>query len=241
MRWLGRLLRRAGMAEDQKPSESAKRWRFPEGTVGAAAFVLSLTIALISLIEALRGPEIDLVAPDQILAYKSNSVLNFAIRVPMINKASGYNDMISRLTLQIERGGPEFSFTEMVTPIFNDEQTAKGSKKHCLPTYRCQSFAQMAISQQSDDVVTVPAGGAHALYYGFELYCEKCTGYETFEKALEKLGGKELDIVISLSLYSDGERTITCRAEPLIEERLLTAGWQTLTCEQPTVRVGKPV
>src|SRR6185436_16846925 len=66
-----------------------------EVTVGGAAFILSLTIAGGAFAQFVLGPEIDVLPPEQILIYRGGTpdraVLYAAIRLPMVNKSSGYN------------------------------------------------------------------------------------------------------------------------------------------------------
>lgn len=207
-----------------------------ETAVAAAAFFLSLALAGQSAIRALEGSEVDVVKPDQVVFYKSGAVLNVAIRMPMINRAADYNDLVDGARLQVNDGPESFPLMEIASPIFNDDTRDK-QKPHCLEHLRCQTFSKMAISQRQETVVTVPAGSAEADYYGFELYCAapSCKKYSNFETALNTLGTQEIKLVVWISLHGDGARKVTCKVGPLDTVDLRKRKWQTPDCEEASV------
>lgn len=203
-----------------------------ETKVAIAAFVLSAGIIGKGVITEMKGPEVDVVPPEQVLLYKSGGVLNLAIQLPMINNASDYNDLVTDVRLQLEGVEPVFRLTELASPVFNDDDV-KAQKDHCEPSLRCQKFNKMAISQRAETFVTVPAGGAQTSYYSFELYCEEsaCTGFGDFGQAIQSLKGKELSLTVSLDLRRDGRRRITCRTAKIDVQYLTDNGWLTRECE----------
>ncbi len=213
-----------------------------EVTVGGAAFILSLTIAGGSFVQFVLGPEIDVVPPKQILIYRgglpNRAVLYAAIRLPMVNKSSGYNDVLVDATLQPYASGPNMSYASLVNPVFNDEDDPALSKAHCVQGRRCQNFARMAISEMGDDVVVVPAGGAHANYYAFRLFCRDqkgCSDFATFDKAVDAIEARSRSITVTLNFYSDGARTITCPITPIGARDLRKFGWLVRPCVDSTV------
>jgi hypothetical protein len=209
-------------------------------TVALAAFFLSVAIVGSGLISSMKGPEVDVVPPEQVLLYKSGAVLDLAIRLPMINNASGYNDLVTSARLQLGGMKRTFPLSEIAIPVFNDESDAGAQKVYCEPTLRCQTFSKMAISQRAETVVTVPAGGAHSDYYSFELYCDDdpqaCRGFANFEAAVESLRGMPLTLRIWLDLHRDGRRLVTCVTAPIEESHLIANGWQTLECDTHSAR-----
>ena len=237
-------------ARERRTSRAAikaleKNW-LSEVTIGGAAFVLSLTIAGGSFIQFTLGPEIDVLPPRQIIFYRgglpNRAVLYAAIRLPMVNKASSYNDVLVDATLRPFANGPSLPDSSLVSPIFNDENDPEESKAHCVQGRRCHHFSKMAISELTDDVVTIPGGGAHAHYYSFRMFCRDepgCANFATFDQATATLA-RARSIAITLKLYSDGERTITCPIAPINTEHFRKVGWMSITCENPTVS-GAPV
>ena len=233
-------------ARERRTSRAAikaleKNW-LSEVTIGGAAFVLSLTIAGGSFAQFMLGPEIDVLPPQQIVIYRgglpNRAVLFAAIRLPLVNKASSYNDVIVDATLRPFGKGPAFPYSSMVAPVFNDEAEAEESKAHCLPGRRCHYFSNMAISELSDDVVVIPGGGAHANYYSFRLFCrdeQGCSQFASYDQAVAALQARPSKVTITLKLYSDGTRTITCPITPIDGDHFRRVGWQSLDCENPTV------
>jgi hypothetical protein len=213
-----------------------------EVTIGGAAFMLSLTIAGGSFVQFILGPEIDVLPPEQILVYRGGTpqraVLSAAIRLPIVNKSSGYNDVIVDAGLQPFGNGPQVSYTTLISPIFNDEDDPALSKAHCVQGRRCHHFAKMAISELGDDVVVIPAGGAHANYYGFRLFCRDqkgCSDLATFDRAVDALEARTREIVITVTLYSDKTRTITCPIDRISAAHLRKFGWLSRPCRNSTV------
>lgn len=209
-----------------------------ETKVALGALILSLGVTGAASWRWFQGPVVAVVAPDQVLLYKSGAVLNVAVRLPLINGASEYNDLVTSAQMQPGPNQPKFPLTEIAVPIFNDDPTVAGQKDHCEPVVRCQQFKGMAVSQRSDTVVTVPAGGAQTLYYSFELYCSGqavCGRYSTFEAAAEALRDDRLFLTIWLHLYKDGKRTVHCEVEPVDVDDLLARQWQTLECDRSEV------
>lgn len=238
-------------ARERRTSRAAikaleKNW-LSEVTIGGAAFVLSLTIAGGSFVQFVLGPEIDVLPPEQIIFYRgglpNRAVLSVAMRLPMVNKASSYNDVIVDAALQPFSNGPSLPYETLVGPVFNDEADPEQSKAHCVQGRRCHHFSKMAISELSDDVVVIPGGGAHANYYSFRLFCrgeQGCSDFASFDQAVAALEARARKITITLNLYSDGTRTITCPIAALDAAHLRRVGWQSLSCENSTVS-GAPV
>lgn len=213
-----------------------------EVTIGGAAFVLSLSIAGGSFVQFALGPEIDVLPPEQIIFYRgglpNSAVLYATIRLPIVNKASSYNDVIVDATLQPFDGSPHLPYESMASPVYNDEDDPEGSKAHCMQGRRCLFFKKMAISELSDDVVVIPGGGAHAYYYSFRMFCRDqagCSDFATFDQAVDALKARSHKVTIEVKLYSDGARTITCPIAPINADHLRKVGWLSLACENATV------
>jgi hypothetical protein len=159
----------------------------------------------------------------------------------MVNDAIGYNDLITGGSIQLYDDGPSFTNSGVVTPVFNDKDNLNESKGFCEQGRRCHYSKRMAISEEPDDVVIVPGGGAHAHYYAFEIYCkssEKCRGFSNYVQALNTLANKPIHARISLSFHSDGRRSITCDTDRINKVYILSTGWQTLDCHDSSVNGG---
>jgi hypothetical protein len=233
-------------ARERRTSRAAiralqKNW-LSEVTIGGAAFILSLTIAGGSFVQFTLGPEIDVLPPQQVFFYRgglpNRSVLYAAIRLPIVNKASSYNDVIVDANFRPFGRSPDFPYASLVSPVFHDADELEESKAHCVQGRRCHYFKRMAISELSDDVVVIPAGGAHANYYSFRMFCrdEKgCDDFASFDQAVATLQARSRTITVELNLYSDGKRTITCPIAPPNADHLRKVGWQSINCQDPTV------
>jgi hypothetical protein len=209
-----------------------------ETKIALAALILSLGVTGAASWRWFQGPVVSVVAPDQVLLYRSGEVLNVAVRLPLINGASEYNDLVTSAQMQPGPNHPKFPLTEIAVPIFNDDRTTEGQKDHCEEVVRCQRFKGMAISQRPDTVVTVPAGGAQTHYYSFEMFCsgqKKCERYSDFQSTVEALRDDRLILTIWLDLYKDGERIVHCEVESVDVDDLLVRQWQTLECRRSEV------
>jgi hypothetical protein len=239
----------ANEAAESEGARTGRKWQLPkpnEVTIGGAAFLLSLTIAAATFTQTLLGPEIDFIPPEQILLYRGGrpggAVLYAAIRLPVVNRSSAYNDVVVSSTLQLSDGDPALPYFSLVTPVFNDESEPEKSRGHCVQGRRCHAFRKMAISELGDDVILIPAGGAHAHYYAFRMLCrggeKSCSKYSDFDQALDALRGRPLEFEFRMKLYSDGERTITCPVEQINAEHIRKVGWQSLDCKSPVAHGG---
>lgn len=217
-------------------------------TVGAAAFLLSLVIACTGLVIALRGAVVDVLPPREVLVYKNgirnDSHLAIAIQIPLINRSAD-NDVLTDAHVEIGALRYQFSY-ENVTVSPTRLRAETDTRAYCeRQGTNCVPLPQLAIVNSADDVVIVPAGGAHARYYRFRLVCPislpECAPYHGgYPRTLQALGGERLSIVIRLKFYADGERTIRCSIGPLDRPYILRNGWQSVRCDDPVIS-GNPV
>jgi hypothetical protein len=209
-------------------------------STAAAGLLLSVTVAAVGFFSYLRGSDVDVVPPTQLLFYKSGNVLSVAVRLPLVNQAADYNDVVTGAEIRLYEGGPVFESSGVVEPVFNDRDDPNESIRFCQAQRRCHYSKRMAISEAPDDLVIVPGGGATARYYAFQLYClaTVCRGFSSHTNALRTLDRRPLDIAISLKFHSDGQRRITCRTEAIDADYVLNVGWQTVECREPIVSDG---
>lgn len=216
-------------------------------TLSLSAFVMSLAATMISVYYGLRGSEIVVAAPQQLLLYRDGkgeqAVLNFAVRMPMINAAADYGDVLVEARLRPEPRGPDLAYVGSIQPIFTSNSA--DIAKSCNSETRCTVFLGLSIAENADEIVDLPAGGARLRYFAFtaaEWNCsgrpQDCARYGSFDKAVKSLAGLPLDVEIQVSFYNDGRRKIRCVTGPVDGRYLSTLGWINLQCKQAKVSGG---
>ena len=118
------------MAEPAKPTEPGgpppepKPW-YRRFSLALSAFIMSVTITLINAFYSVRGSEIVLLEPEQVILYRDGegdqAVLAFAMQLPMINAAGGqHGDVMLKADLQPGSDSPRFRYQAVVTPVFTN-------------------------------------------------------------------------------------------------------------------------
>ena len=209
-------------------------------SLGVAAFVLSLTIALINGFYALRGSEVVVQQPESVLLYRDGegdqSVLMLAIRAPMINTAaSEHGDVVMDTTAKLAGDGTRFAFQSIVQPVLGGGEDNTG----CELRARCIRLPSLLVVEYPDAIADLPGGAANVRTFSFALTQGNCSGpdacarYGNFAAAVAALGGKPLEASFDVEFFDDGERTLRCTTAPLDEELtgfLADVGWINLPC-----------
>lgn len=221
-----------------------RRFPLPQLSLSLSAFIMSLTITLISAFYAIQGAEILVRAPEQVILYRDgtgdDSILSFAVRIDMINSASDYGDVMLEAELTPSAGAPSFKYQATVNPVFTS--SAFESAKNCALGSRCIGLQGLLLVEQSDQLADLPGGSARALTFSFPVTEWNCSGsrsacnrYGTFDKAVSAVTAAKLNIKIILHFHSDGDRQISCRGSNIDAGYLRQVGWISLSCDQSKV------
>lgn len=217
-----------------------QRWR---PSLAVSAFAMSLVITLISAFDALRGSEIVVLAPDQVLIYRDGegeaSVMSMAMRLEMINSASTHGDVLVEATLQPRQGGPKFRYQSLVRPVFADMREAPTD---CALGSRCLTLPGLYLIETFDEIVAMAGGSARATFLSFpvtEWNCEgtpeQCRSYATFDEAATVMGAEPIDVAVTLFFHSDGRRTVRCRTVGADVAYMRRAGWLAVPCSETQI------
>jgi len=211
-------------------------------SLGLAAFVLSLTIALINGFYALRGSEVVVQQPESVLLYRDGegeqSVLMMAIRAPMINTAAAeHGDVVMDTRARLAGDSTTFAFQSIVQPVLGGGEDNSG----CDLRARCIRLPSLLVVEYPDAIADLPGGAANVRTFSFALTEGKCSGsdacgrYGNFASAVAALSGRPLDASFELEFFDDGERTLRCRTAPLdadLSGFLTDVGWVNLPCQE---------
>ncbi len=234
---------------EAKPRRKEGWWKRYRPSLALSAFVMSLTVTLINAYYSVRGSDIVVLPPEQVLLYRDgegvNAVLAIAMQLNMINSASGdYGDVMVDASIQPTAGGPEFRYSSLVRPIFADTHA---TSDQCAFGSRCVSLPGLFLIESPDDLVALPGGGAKAVFLSFPAATWNCAGtkaqcdaFGTFDHALAAMGKKPLNAKVTVRFHSDGHRDIRCGGEPLNADYLAKAGWLAVPCTRTKIN-GAPV
>ena len=226
-------------------SKPAGRLRFKptlrlEESLSLAAFLMSLSITLINIYYAMRGAEIAVDPPAQLILYRDGagdaSVLTVAVRIDMINVADGYGDVLKTASLSLDGGGAAFEYEGTIRTVFAgaDQKTPD-----CELGLRCLQLPGLYVIERTDEIIDVPSGAARAFTLSFPAVTWNCAGsgrngcsrFASFPKTIATLSEKGLSATIKLGFHSDGERKLTCRTGTFDRNYLQKVGWISLPCE----------
>ncbi len=225
-------------------SKPAGRLRFKptlrlEESLSLAAFLMSLSITLINIYYAMRGAEIAVDPPAQLILYRDGvgdaSVLTVAVRVDMINVADGYGDVLKTASLSLDGGRAAFGYEGTIRTVFaGTAQKTPG----CELGLRCLQLPGLYVIERTDEILDMPSGAARAFTLSFPVVSWNCASGEkgcnqfaSFPKTIATLSDKGLSATIKLRFHSDGDRKLTCRTGALDRNYLQKVGWISLPCE----------
>jgi hypothetical protein len=227
--------------ESGDPAAPAAKALHQRDPLALAAFILSMTIALINAFYFVRGAEMVVLPPEEILLYLDgqgpDAVPSFAFRVGMINAADGqHGDALLDAELQPTSGAPAYQFESVVTPIFA-ENVAECSEGH-----RCVSLTGLTVLDRGDEVIGIPGGTARSLYLAFPMSRPRCLGSErtcsdfsSLPQLVRMIAERPITLRVGLRFYDDGRRTLRCSVGNLDAEQLRFLHdyrWVTLPCRR---------
>jgi hypothetical protein len=204
---------------------------------------MSLTVSLSNLYYALKGAEIFVFQPENVLIYRQGtgdqSALIAAVRLGMVNVASAESDVLVAATLQPAPGAPKFQWEGSILPSF----TGSPRPLPCEDNDCVASYPNLFLRAVPDEIVDIPTGGTRLRWLTFPLSCAEtssCDGFRDYKSAVQTLNGKKLPMTLTLTFRGDGERRVSCLSPvPLSGEYLNSVGWTSLACEAAKVE-GEP-
>ena len=223
-------------------------WQTWRPSLALSAFVMSLAITLISAFTALKGPDIVVLPPDQVLFYRDgegdDAVLTMAMELEMINTASAHGDVLLDATIQPRGDGPAFRYQSLVRPVFTDTSTGE---RDCDLGSRCLELPGLYLIETVDEIVAMPGASARSTFLSFpatEWNCEgtpeQCHRYASFNQAVAAMGSDPLDVTVTIRFHQDGHRDVVCRGGAANTDYLKRAGWIAAPCEETEI-LGEPL
>ncbi len=208
-----------------------------EESLSLAAFVMSLSITLINVYYSLRGSEIAVDPPAQLILYRDGtgdaSVLTAAVRFDMINVSDGYGDVLKDARLSFDGGRAAFDYQGTVKTVFANPASAPS----CELGLRCVQLPGLYVIERSDEILDMPSGAARAFHLSFPIISwncagpeKTCTGLATFDRSLQAVSGKQAAATFDLRFHSDGGRRLKCRAGRIDLAYLQKVGWVSVPC-----------
>lgn len=230
----------------QSQSRPRGRFRFApslrlEESLSLAAFLMSLTITLINVYYAMRGSELSVDPPVQLILYRDGagdaSVLTAAARFDMINVSDGYGDVLKQAVISFDGGHSDFDYQGTVRTVLagNAAETGAG----CELGLRCLQLPGLYVVERSDEILETPAGAARAFNLSFPLVSWNCAGdgqacrrFGTFAQSASALPARGLAATVRLRFHSDGERRLKCTTDAPNLDYLQKVGWISLACRE---------
>lgn len=211
-----------------------------EQSLSLAAFVMSLGITLLNIYYSVRGSEIAVDQPRQIILYRDGegaaSVLAAAVRIDAINVADGYGDVLKDARLSFDGGASDFDFQGTIKTAFVG--ASKAASVPCELGMRCLALPGLFVIERSDEILDLPSGAARAFQLSFPAVQWNCRGAApacasmgSFGDALRRIGGRDLTARVRLRFHSDGERILTCRMARPDVAYLAKVGWVSVPCK----------
>ena len=226
----------------QSQARPKGRFRFApslrlEESLSLAAFVMSLSITLINVYYSLRGSEIAVDPPAQLILYRDGSgdasVLTAAVRFDMINVSDGYGDVLKNARLSFDDRRTSFEYQGTVKTVFANPASAPS----CELGLRCVQLPGLYVIERSDEILDMPSGAARAFHLSFPIVAWNCAGPAkscaepaTFDRALRALPGRQAAATFDLSFHSDGGRRLKCHAGRIDLDYLQKVGWVSVPC-----------
>lgn len=203
-----------------------------------AAFVMSLSITLLNVYFSLRGSEIAVERPSQVILYKDGrgeeSVLTAAVRLDLMNTSDSYGDVLREATISLDGGKTSFSSQSTIKAVLADGAVPSAE---CQLDLRCMRLPGLRITEQNDEILETPPANARVYTVAFPLIswnCKaqnvSCASYDKFSTSAEQIGEKGLTALIRLRFHSDGEKRLKCRVDSLDMAYLKKVGWVSAQC-----------
>lgn len=230
----------------QSQTRPKGRFRFTpslrlEESLSLAAFVMSLGITLINVYYAMRGSEIAVDPPAQLILYRDGagdaSVLTAAIRIDLINTSDGYGDVLKDASISLDRGRTDFDYQGTLKTVFTN--SADQQPPACELGMRCLALPGLYVVERSDEILDTPSGAARAYTLSFPLVSWNCAGDPkacgqsgSFAGSLAALPAGPVSATMLLRFHSDGVRRLRCATGRVDRAYLQKVGWISVPCKR---------
>lgn len=210
-----------------------------EESLSLAAFVMSLGITLINVYYSMRGSEVAVDPPAQLILYRDGvgdaSVLTASARIELINTSDGYGDVLKDAVISFDGGSTAYEYQGTVRTVLAGDPSAKAAT--CELGLRCLQLPGLYVVERSDEILEAPSGSARAFNLSFPLVSWNCEGparscnrFGDFGQSAAALPPKGLSATLRLKFHSDGERRLRCATGPLNLDYLRKVGWISVPC-----------
>ncbi|GAD51038.1 hypothetical protein NT2_14_00420 [Caenibius tardaugens NBRC 16725] len=205
---------------------------------------MSLAMTMISTYYALRGSDVIVVPPKQVILFRdgngAGSIMSIVARFDMINASADYGDVLLNISAQVGKNGPRYDYSAPAKAIFTNDVAAAADD--CASDSRCIPLTGLMVAEQPDDMFALGGGAARTTTLVFPMAEWNCKGeaaqcgkYSTFEKSLTSIGKNPLSVEFSLKFHSDGARKIVCVSDAAVDSQYLqNAGWISFACQNPS-------
>ena len=212
-----------------------------EDSLSLAAFVMSLSITVINVYYAMRGSELAVDPPAQLILYRDGtgdaSVLTAAVRFDLINVSDGYGDVLKQAAISFDGGRSGFEYQGTVRTVLAGNAAETGGD--CELGLRCLQLPGLYVVERSDEILETPGGAARAFNLSFPLVSWNCAGgdqacgrFGTFAQSVGTLSAGGLTATVRLRFHSDGERRLKCTTGAANLDYLRKVGWISLACRE---------
>lgn len=180
---------------------------------------------------------------EQVVLYRDGdggkAVLTLAVRLAMINAAdSAHGDVLMKARAAFGGHRASFAYSAEIKPIFT---AAPADKASCAFGSRCIALPGLLAIEQGDQIIDIPGGAVRSPYLAFPLTGWNCDGvdcglFADFDHAASRLAGAPLEVQVTTSFFSDGERRLQCGAKRVDLAYLRSKGWVSMNCRTSEVR-----
>ena len=209
-----------------------------EESLSLAAFLMSLSITLINVYYSMRGSEIAVDPPAQLILYRDGtgdaSVLTAVVRLDMINVSDGYGDVLKSATLTLGDGRTAFEHLGTVRTVFSGTDQ---KLPDCELGFRCVQLPGLYVVERTDEILETPSGAARAFQLSFPLVSwncaatdKSCDRFSSFGTSIRAIPARGLTAGVKLRFHSDGQRTLRCATGPINLSYLQKVGWVSIPC-----------
>lgn len=243
---------------DELPSGPERRGRprfwprsISEAGAATATFLLSAAVFSVAGLNALRGPEIDVLQADVFYLYRDGqgdrSELLLAVPVQIINEASrDYGDVLTNVRASFDGGrknGAWFEVETLVDDVFT--LSAEKDAAQCAIGSRCIAATGHLFIERNFELLDVNGAASRTEQLGFILSDNQCTGAQTrcaefasYAAATRTLAQRRpVRLDLRLEFNNDGRKELTCvstrdpKKLAAIFAYLETRRWTTIRCE----------
>lgn len=214
-----------------------KRW-YRSVTISLSAFVMSATATFISAFHALRGPEIEVRPPKQIVIYTNKTglapVSTMVLSIDIINDSPDHGDVLLDSSLRL-------GDADAIYPSNGTARFAPGADMgKCSFGASCAPVLGFLIETTQDTLIELPKGSARTITLSFPVDADSCSGrrcsdFATSDKLMSAMSSGSVVFKVQLDFHGDGNRTVVCATRRLDMSYLRRNGLTSTSCETASI------